>query len=357
MSVGNKKTNSLPSISGRSFVGVDIGDHSIKMVQVSKRSADSVQIENCAITPLPAGVVVGGKINNLDGLVSSLQQTVSRMGGLSRNVIWGVPDASVTVQNFAYDAASGLDLEGAAEFEAAQMSVIDEINYDYQAVGDVGRSGQNVLLALAKKEDIEPFLGALEEVGAAPVLVDAEPVARINAYSYWINQNASELERAVIAVFEIGEENSQALVLQNGALLYKQNFSLGGKNFTRELQRASQVSADEAERMKVSVNKSQEYQQVAESFNSQLLQEIQRVLQFFYTVASAAQKVERIFLTGGGSQSAGVAEYITEHAGVKTQLLHPANEVSLSGKVNQEQFKQNAARYTVAFGLALRGLA
>ncbi|MBQ5429568.1 MAG: type IV pilus assembly protein PilM [Neisseriaceae bacterium] len=357
MSVGNKKTNSLPSLSGRSFVGVDIGDHSIKMVQVSKRSADSVQIESCAITPLPAGVVVGGKINNVDGLISSIQQTVSRMGGVSKNVIFGVPDATATVQNFAYDASSGLDMEGAAEFEAAQMSVIDDINFDYQAVGEVGRNGQNVLLAIAKKEDIEPYLGTLDEAGIPPVLVDVEPVARINAYSYWINQNAPELEKAVVAVFEVGEESTQALVLQNGALLYKQNFSLGGKNFTRELQRASQVSADEAEKMKISANKSQEYQQVAESFNSQLLQEIQRVLQFFYTVASAAQKVERIFLTGGGSQSAGVAEYVTEHSGVKTQLLHPANDVSLSGKVNQEQFKQNAARYTVAFGLALRGLA
>ncbi|MBQ1837404.1 MAG: pilus assembly protein PilM, partial [Neisseriaceae bacterium] len=155
------------------------------MMQVSKRSADSVQIESCAITPLPAGVVVGGKINNVDGLISSIQQTVSRMGGVSKNVIFGVPDATATVQNFAYDASSGLDLEGAAEFEAAQMSVIDDINFDYQAVGEVGRNGQNVLLAVAKKEDIEPYLGTLDEAGIPPVLVDVEPVARINAYSYW----------------------------------------------------------------------------------------------------------------------------------------------------------------------------
>lgn len=358
MSVGNKKTNSLPSLSGRSFVGVDIGDHSIKMVQVSKRGADQVQIESCAITPLPASVVVGGKINNVDGLISSIQQTVNRMGGVAKNVIFGVPDATATVQTFLYEASSGLGLEGAAEFEAAQISTsIDDVNFDFQTVGEVERNGQKVLLALAKKEDIEPFLGALEEAGIPPVLVDVEPVARINAYSYWLNQNAPELGKSIVAVFEVGEESTQALVLQNGALLYKQNFSLGGKNFTRELQRASQVSSDEAEKMKLSANKSQEYQQVAESFNSQLLQEIQRVLQFFYTVASATEKVERIFLTGGGSQSAGVAEYITEHSGVKTQLLHPANDVSLSGKVNQEQFKQNAARYTVAFGLALRGLA
>ena len=148
MSVGNKKTNSLPSLSGRSFVGVDIGDHSIKMMQVSKRSADQVQIESCAITPLPTGVVVGGKINNVDGLISSIQQTVSRMGGVSKNVIFGVPDATATVQNFAYDASSGLDMEGAAEFEAAQMSVIDDINFDYQAVGEVGRNGQNVLVEM-----------------------------------------------------------------------------------------------------------------------------------------------------------------------------------------------------------------
>ncbi|MDO5687126.1 MAG: type IV pilus assembly protein PilM [Neisseria sp.] len=357
--IGKKPGKATVSLGGRTFVGIDISDHSVKMVQISGRSPEQVKVEGCAITPLPTGAVVDGKVANVDDLVVTLQQTASRMGGISKNVIAGMPNAIVTVQNFSYDPASGMDLNGAAEFEAAQISVIDDINYDYQAIGYAQGSEQNVMLALAKKEDIEPYFGALEDAGLELSFADVETAARINAYSLWINTHSSDLENSVVAVFDIGEENTQALVLQAGNILFKQDFPVGGKHLSREIQRTYQVGLDEAEHMKMSANKPHDYKVVADSFNGQIAQEVQRVLQFFYTLSTSggSQKVERIFLTGGGSQCNGLAENITAHSSVPTQALHPFEHVSVSGKVNQDQLRQNAARYTVALGLALRGLA
>ncbi len=357
--IGKKPGKSLVSLGGRTFVGIDVSDDSVKMVQISGSSPEQVKVEGCAITPLPTGAVIDGKVANVDDLVVTLQQTANRVGGISKNVIFGMPAAAVTVQNFSYDPASGMNLNDAAEFEAAQISVIDDINFDYQAVGYVGGGEQNVMLALAKKEDIEPFLGALEEAGLDPMFVDVETAARINAYSLWINAHSSDLENSVIAVFDIGEESTQALVLQAGNILFKQEFPVGGKHLSRDIQRTYQVSLDEAEHMKIAATRPQDYRAVADSFNAQIAQEVQRVLQFFYTVTTSgsAQKVERIFLTGGGSQNEGIAENLTAHSGIPTQVLHPFDFVPVAGKVNQEQIRQNAARYTVALGLALRGLA
>lgn len=362
MRLGNNKdkksANSSPSLGGRTFIGIDVSDHAVKMVQISGRSADQIKVESCAVTPLSQGVVTNGKVTNPSELVVTLQQTVNRMGSVSKNVIFGAPNGIVTTQSFVYDPTSGVSLEESASFEATQISALDDINFDFQAVGDSSRKGQSVILALSKKEDLEPYLAVLDEAGLNPALVDVEPVARANAYFWWINKNSSDLEQSAIVTCDIGLEISQVSILQDGAILYKQDFPVGGKHLTRELQRECNVSATEAEQLKVSNSKPKEYQAVADKFNLQIAQEIQRVLQFFYTVSGSenVKKIERIFLTGGGCQSVGIAESVTTQSGIQTQILNPLEYASASGKVNQEQFKQNASRYTVAFGLALRGL-
>lgn len=96
MGLGNKQRKksaptSTQSISGREFVGVEINDHAVKMVQVSGRSLDNLKVENFAMTPLPVGVITGGKVGNSKELVACLQQTASRMGNLAKNVIFGIP--------------------------------------------------------------------------------------------------------------------------------------------------------------------------------------------------------------------------------------------------------------------------
>lgn len=352
LSGGKKKTVS-PSLSGGTFVGVDISDTSVKMVQISGRSPDKIKVENCAVTPLASGVISGGKLLKADDLVVSLQQTANRMGSVSRNVILGMPVSAVTLQNFAYDAGSGVDVESAAEFEAAQISgAVDDVNFDYQALSTGG-----MLLALAKKEDIGPFQAAMEEANLTPSIIDVESAACVNAFSYWINTRASELERSVIAIFDVGDEQTKALVVQSGSILYKQEFGLGGKHLSRDIQRIYQISAEEAEHMKLAPNKPGNFRDVANSFGSQIAQEIQRVLQFFYTLSTGGANVERLLLTGGGSLCEGIEQIVSSQTGIPTQLVHPFEHAPFSGRNNNEQVARNAARYTVALGLALRGLA
>ena len=363
MGLGNKQRKksaptSTQSISGREFVGVEINDHAVKMVQVSGRSLDNLKVENFAMTPLPVGVINGGKVGNSKELVACLQQTASRMGNLAKNVIFGLPSVVSIVQSFDYDESSGLNLEQAAEFEISQISSVDELNFDFVVTEKTGKESK-VLCAMSKKEDVEPFLAALEDANMSPALVDVETVAIANSFFWWINNNSTNLTNSIVVVCDIGEDVSQILLLSNGKVLFKQDFQFGGKRLTRDLQRECQLSADDAERMKKTTNKPQGYQVVADSFNEQVASEIQRALQFFYAsglYGSNDSKIERIFLTGGGCQVDGIEEAVSSTNGVLTQIVNPLGYAAVSSKVAQDQFKQNAARYTAAFGMALRGL-
>lgn len=346
-----------PQRGGRSFVGIDVSDHSVKIVQISGRSVDHVRVENCVIAPLPQGAVTDGKVTNENDLVVTLQQLSARVSGLGKNVVTCVPSLQSTLQNLAYDAGSGMDMESAAEFEAAQVAVLDDINFDFVAQGKGPDGEDNLVIALAKKEDIEARVDAFASAGLEVAFMDIEDIARANAFSYWVNTQSLDLEDSLIAVFDIGEKQTKAQIMQGGTVLFRQDFSAGGVGLTREIQRTYQMSLEEAEHLKVSQNKPADYRSVAEVFQTQVAQEIGRTLQFFYTSAAGSrQKVERIFLTGGGSQTEGLADMVIAQTSIPTQALHPLASVTASGKINQEQFKQNAARFTVAFGLALRGL-
>ena len=97
---------------------------------------------------------------------------------------------------------------------------------------------------------------------------------------------------------------------------------------------------------------------VADRFNIQVAQEIQRVLQFYYTTQSTEQysNVKHILLTGTAAQQPGLAETIFSHTNTATECIHPILYANNGSKVDISQLQIDAATLTLAFGLALRGL-
>lgn len=74
-----KKTDAkLPKkssgLNNRAAIGIDIDQHSIKMVQLSGRSLNQIQLEKYVIAKLPKNIIQGNKVQNYDQLVTYLQQ-------------------------------------------------------------------------------------------------------------------------------------------------------------------------------------------------------------------------------------------------------------------------------------------
>ena len=169
----------------------------------------------------------------------------------------------------------------------------------------------------------------------------------------------SELEDEKIAVIEIGDSQMQAIVTQNGQILYKQETAVSNDQLIQLIQRTYQLSEEQAETMKNTQDKPADYQsQIADRFNIQVAQEVQRVLQFYYTTQPSDQfsSVRHIFLTGSASQQIGLAETVFSQTNTASQCVSPVTYTDNSNSVDLSQLQQDAASLTIAFGLALRGL-
>lgn len=358
----HKKTNKSPAgLNSRASVGIDISQHAIKMVQLSGRSLNQIQLEKYVIAKLPKNIVKGNKIQDYDQLVTYLQHTYTQLRTSCRNFIAAIPQSLTTIEQPLYNPRNtDLDLEDFAESEVGQIGPIEEMNYDYQITGtSVNPPGQQVLLVASKKDDIEPLIEMFDNAGFPLSAMDLDLLAQRNAYAFWINHHAPELINEKVAVFGIYATQMYALIMQNGQILYKQETSVSTEQLNQLIQRTYQVTEEKAAQMMFSSEQPSDYQsQIADRFNVQVAQEIQRVLQFYYTTQSTESfsNVKHILLTGASSQQNGLPESIFSQTNTPTQCIHPVTYIERSKQIDLSQLQMDAPALTLAFGLALRGL-
>lgn len=356
----NKASSSLTS---RSSVGIDVNQDSIKMVLVSGRNLNQVQVEKYAITKLPKDVINGTRIQDFDQFVSYLQHTYKQINS-GKMYIAAMPQSLTTVETLNYNKnETDMSEDDFAEFEISQFAPIDEVNYDYIKFDETTKAkkavNKQILIAAGRKEDIDARIEAFETAGLKLGLMDVDILAEINAFSFWLNQRNTEGINKKIALVVIAEDCTHVLVVQNGKLLYKQEAQLSGAQLLQLIQRSYQVIESQALEMLTSSDKPSDYQDlVADRFNSQVAQEIQRVLQFYYATQSGDQlaTVEYIYLTGSAAQQPGLAEMVYSQTNTPTEWVHPINAAEISKKIDANDLQAKATALTTAFGLALRGI-
>lgn len=353
----NKKNSK--SSSGRGLLTIDITDQHVKIAHLTGRTSEQLVLENYKTFPIPQGSIQDGKIANEEQLIGVLQQAYSQFKGSSKQFVVALPHNVVTLQSFHYTPDGDTTLEDAANFEAAQIATIDEINLDYQVVNS-NTDSDEVLMVIALKSDTQPYLDCLEEAGfGTPKLLDVETYAILNAYSNWINTQSPDLETETLAVFDIGGLKTQCLIMKAGKILFKQDIIFGGEQLTREIQRNYQVDQEGAEHIKISTEQPIDYQELTVAgFNQELALEVQRVLQFFYTSAHSGNntKVARILLTGGSSALPKLAEAIEEHCNISTIVVNPIQYLGIASHIDPLALVQDSGRLTVCCGLGVRGI-
>lgn len=355
----DEKPSDLPA--GYSAVGIDISQNAVAAVLLSGHGLGRIRLEKYTVAKLPKNIVKGSKIQDYYQLAAYLQHAYAQLRSSCKNIIAAMPQNLATLENLVYSAEeSGMSLDEFAEAALEQISPLDEINYDCQATGiSVSPQEEQILAVAVKKDDIEPRIEMFEQAGLSLSAMDLDLLAQRNAFAFWLNTHAPELADEKIAVFGIYTSQTYALIMQNGQILYKQETPVSTDQLVRLIQSVYRISADDAAAMAVSTVKPADYQaQIADKFNLQVAQEIQRVLQFYYTTGATdtLPDIRCIILTGAASQQAQLAESILRQTGIPAQCVNPAEFAERSGAIDERQFQFDAPSLTLAFGLALRGL-
>ena len=249
------------------------------------------------------------------------------------------------------------ELESQVELEAVNYIPypIEEVNLDFEVLGAMPGNVEmvQVLLAASRTENVDARVSALELGGLSARVMDVEAFAIENAFSL-LADGLSAPRDGIIAMVDTGATMTTLNILRNGRSLYSREQVFGGKQLTDEVMRRYGLSYEEAGLAKRQGGLPESYEiEVLEPFKEAMVQQVSRLLQFFYA-GSEFNRVDQIVLAGGCASIAGIAAMVEEQLGVPTVVANPLAQMTLGPRVQAHALAQDAPALMIACGLALR---
>ena len=345
-------TKSQPAL-----VGVDISSTAVKLLQLS-RSGNRYRVEHYAVEPLPPNAVVEKNIVEPEAVGEAIKRAVSRSGTRARHAAAAVAGSAVITKVIPMPAdLDDDDMESQIELEAVNYVPypIEEVNLDFEVLGPMPGNPESVqvLLAASRAENVEVRASALELGGLTPKVMDVEVFAIENAFALLADQ-LNIPKDGIVALIDSGATMTTLNVLRNGRNLYNREQVFGGKQLTDEVMRRYGLSYEEAGMAKRQGGLPESYEaEVLEPFKEAMVQQVSRLLQFFYA-GSEHNRVDQVVLAGGCAAIPGIAEMVEEQLGVPTIVANPLAHMTLGPRVQAHALAQDAPALMIACGLALR---
>src|SRR5436309_14072142 len=341
------------------LIGVDISSSALKLVELSEMGKGAYRLERYAIEPLPKDVVTDGNIANLDQVSEALRRAHKRLGSRNRNIAMALPTAMVITKKIIVPSGqTDEELELQVEAEANQYIpfALDEVNLDFQILGAAPNNPEEVevLIAASRKEKVDDRVAIADAAGLKPRVMDVESYATEEAFQMMAPLLPANGRDQNIALVDIGAHVMHFYVLRNNQILFSRDQAFGSSQLTHDIQRAFNLSPEEAESAKKNAGLPETYDaDVLQPFMETLALEITRALQFFFTSTSYSQ-VDQVVLTGGCALVPGLDELVAKRAGVNAIVGNPFANMSVSDRIRPRQLAADAPVLLIGCGLALR---
>ncbi|MBI4863686.1 MAG: type IV pilus assembly protein PilM [Candidatus Riflebacteria bacterium] len=367
--------------SSNTSLGIDIGNSSIKVVQM-KKGPNGPQLVGLAIEPVPENALVDGAINDPQA-IANIIKTIRKQNNLQVDNTVGALAAQNAILRFVpFPVMPDPELEIAVRNEAEHYVPypLDEVTLDFAKLTQYEEEGMArclVLLVVAQKEYVTQLQTVFKESGISLDAVDIDTLAALNSLEASLKAgkplpDGQEGDAApvaegdkgeVVAVISIGARTTNVNILKNGVLRFTRPIPIAGNNITALIQNVFKESFAEAERTKIeegvlglsgSEEGNQEFTEIVQTTIEELAGEIRRSFDYF-KAQTREPLIHRVILTGGTSKLKNLDVFLTNEFGIDVEMADPLQgiEVALPNPEVLEDYLQD---FTVAIGLALRGV-
>ncbi len=343
----------------KDLVGLDIGDSSIKVVELKGTGRGrGWEVQSLATEPLPQEAIVDGTIMDAGLVFDTLRRIWSQHKIKNKRVATALSGHSVIIRRINLPTMGEAELAEQIRWEAEQYIPFDikDVSLDYHVLEGsslAGDGNMDVILVAARKEKIEDYTSVISQAGLEPTVVDVGTFAALNCFE----ANYADEMPGSAALIDIGASVTSIAILQHGVSVFWRDISIGGNQYTDTLQRELNLSRDQAEAAKrgeaVEGVAGAQAQEILGSVNEELCHEIQRTVDFVKAFAGSDNTLGAIFLTGGGSRLPGLHEALANQFGARIEMLDPFRRVHLPARL-EGQYTEAGPHAAVAVGLALR---
>ena len=339
-----------------SVVGVDIGSHSIKVVELSG-SAAKPRVLAWGVAPIPADAFSENAIAKPEEIADVLNSLIVKAGIKSTDVAVSISSSHAITKILGMPAdISELELEEQVSIEALHFIPypIDEVNLDFQVLGKSQSNDQenDVLLVACRRTIVDSYIDLIESTGLNLKYVDIDTYAIERVFRSQAGLSSSA--NAPVAIFDVGTSSSHLMVVDSERVIYSRHQNFGALQLVKLIRKEYGVSVDEANEILNSTQPPGDFvPAVQEPFVEMLHQEVGRALQFFYS-SSSYSDIDSVVLCGACCGLDGLAEDLEVKLRAKVSVINPV--ASAAVQTNREGIKRMASSLSVAYGLSLRGI-
>jgi type IV pilus assembly protein PilM len=380
-------------------IGLDIGSHSIKMIQlavngghISILAADKVRIDD--------GINGDGKRRSF--VVSAIQQMLSRGNFCGRDVVSCLPNDELKMTSLRLAELEKDETESALRKEVTQRFGLDPDKdaVDYVLAGNVQQGDEiknELILFAADNETIKSHIEMLEQARLKPVAIDTIPCALFRSFERLLRRQEDK-EHTVVFV-DVGSRFTTVVFGRQGQISFVKQIAIGGEKFNRTIASKLGVSIDEAEVLRgklamertdshfatqrrmvpstsneagllapgqSSTGRSGEFEldvstrQVMVDAISAVAEELAREISLcfrYYTVTFRGKRLERAIFAGGEAYEKILLNVLRRQLAVEIEVAQPLRGFDLSEKnVNFDSDRRGLlCEWAVAVGLSLKG--
>lgn len=351
----------FPFSKKKDAVAFDIGSNSIKVVQMHK-AKKGWELQKMGIAELPPEAIVDGSIIDSITVTNTIKDLVKEHGIKLKDAVSSLTGHSVIIKKVNFPAMTEDELAESIHWEAEQYIPfpVTDVNIDFQILGtdSEGRGQMEVMLVAVKKDVINDYTNVIKEAGLNPVVIDVDSFALENMME--INYPVAPGEN--IAMVNIGASITSISIIFGGLTVFTRSIPMGGNQFTEEIQRQFNLSFKDAEALKTgkdtthAAEAGEALPQVIEGVSTNLAFEVKRSLDFFLG-GSHGSYINKIFLSGGSSKTAGLQQIMQEKTDMPVEIADPFKNVAFDEKhFNKEKLQELAPYFGVGVGLAMRRL-
>jgi type IV pilus assembly protein PilM len=329
-----RKTSSTPS-GGRhkQLVGLSVGASELAAAVVVNNG--SPKLVKAARHTLPPDVVAGGEVRDSEALANEIAAFFSAADLPRKNVRLGIGSTRTGVRVFERPSVDDpRQLANAIRFRAYETLPIpiEEAMLDYHLVEDT-TAPDRVLLAVAYRDLVDRFTATCAAAKIELAGIDIEAFALLRAIGGEPLPAGERAEAARVAV-SIGHDRTTVAVSDGRVCEFTRVLDWGGARVTAAIERALEVDADEADRIKRSLDISNNASEdpgderttkAAEAARREvhgLARELASSLHFYQDQPDSLGFAE-IAITGGGAHLQGLAEQLEELIGISVHVADP----------------------------------
>jgi type IV pilus assembly protein PilM len=354
----------------KSFLGIDIGTSSIKVVQL-KKIEDKFKLETYGEISTIGYVerlnesFQSNSLKALEAITREMVKVVLDKAKITtKNTIMAIPIFSSFTSVIEMPEMADKELARAVEFEARKYIPIPsaEVVLDWKVI-DSGMikdetsekpfKGKRILLIAVPKEVVNKYIRIAESLNLKIIALELE------SFSFARSLTAGQTDP--VCILDIGARATSFTIVDKGAIQMSHGLDIAGAEMTRILASNLGVAFKRAEDFKLAhgIDHSgpdepadkREIKEALITLINEILTESERIMNNYQF--KTGRKIEKLILNGGSAQMEGLKEYAEKRLNIKISIADPWSKVNYP--LNLEKIlKELGSQFSVAIGAAMR---